>query len=142
MKRLYCLLLIAVASIATAYTSPPDKGVTMLNKFYTAYISASSVEDGNLEAMETKLSALRRKYCTAACLKQFKALVKQTDADPIVKAQDSYKELIKTLEIKKDPKKQNRYAVSYTDIQGNQEKITIYVTLTAQNGMLKIAYLQ
>ncbi|QJD97213.1 hypothetical protein HH214_15720 [Mucilaginibacter robiniae] len=141
-KSIGLLLLLTLPFLSPAQNLTADKGAAMLKTFYTAYISLSSGENADLEASEAKLLALRRKYCTPACLKQFKILVEETDGDPIIKAQDSYKELIKTLVIKKDLKKPNRYAVSYIDLQGTHEKTTIYVTLIEQSGALKIAHLE
>jgi hypothetical protein len=74
--------------------------------------------------------------------KQFTELIEETDGDPIIKAQDTYKELLKTLIMKKDIKKPNRYIVTYTDIAGSRQKTTIYLTLRMQGNNLKIAYLE
>ncbi|QJD97316.1 hypothetical protein HH214_16290 [Mucilaginibacter robiniae] len=90
-----------LALVLGAQTPAVDKGVAMLKSFYTAYILLSSGEITDLEASEAKLVALRRKYCTPACLKQFQKLVEDTIGDPIIQAQDSYKAHTKTLVIKK-----------------------------------------
>jgi hypothetical protein len=136
------LFLVAAAFTAKAQNQPADKGITMLTEFYKAYISVSSNEQMDLKVMEAKLTALRRNNLTKACQKQFTELIEETDGDPIIKAQDTYKELLKTLVIKKDVKKSNRYLVTYTDIAGSRQKTTIYVTLAMQGNNLKIAYLE
>jgi hypothetical protein len=142
MKKLVVIILLIITAFTTnAHNTPVDKGITMLTDFYKAYITLSSDQDIDLRVMEIKLTQLRRKYLTQACQKQFTVLAEETDADPIIKAQDSYIELLKTLVIKKDNKKANRYLVTYVDIAGSREKTTIYVTLTAQNNVLRIAYL-
>ncbi|CAM4425955.1 Protein of unknown function [Pedobacter westerhofensis] len=132
-----CIITLATA----AQPIPPDKGVTMLKGFYTAYITASS-QDADPKKMEQELSALRKKYCTTLCLKQFKMLVKQTDADPIIKAQDMDLRVLQTLAIKQDPRKANRYSIKYSETADSHETTTIYVMLKQENGILKIAYLE
>ncbi|MFD1258350.1 hypothetical protein ACFQ3S_16210 [Mucilaginibacter terrae] len=143
MKNLTIILLLLTGlCTAKAQTQSADRGIMMLAEFYKTYISVSSDREIDLNVMEAKLAALKRRYCTEACQKQIVKLTTETDADPIIKAQDSYKELLKTLVIKKDNKNPKRYLVTYVDIAGSRYKTTIYVTLAAQNKNLKIAYLE
>ncbi|WDF54050.1 DUF3828 domain-containing protein [Mucilaginibacter sp. KACC 22063] len=141
MKLILTLLLVATAITSKAQSSSPEQAITMLNKFYTAYMSELS-SDKDLKIIDQTLSSLRQKNCTPACLKQFKKLAVKTDADPFLKAQDCDKEWLKTLHIKKDPKKSNIYAVSYTAINDTNEKIVIHLLVVNQNGLYKIAAIE
>lgn len=140
MNRILIILLCIITFVTRAHPLPPDKGATMLKGFYSAYITASS-QDADPEKIEQKLTALRKKYCTSVCLKQFKMLVKQTDADPITKTQDMDLGVLKTLSIKQNPRKLNRYTVKYSETAESHETTIIYVTLIQENGILKIGYL-
>jgi len=143
MKRITLAILLLTAAFTTnAQDHSADKGIVMLTAFYKNYITISSDHEMDLNVMEAKLAALKRRYCTSACLKQIVKLTEETDADPIIQAQDSYKELLSTLVVKKDTKKPNRYLVSYIDTAGSRQKTTIYVTLATQNTSLKIAHLE
>ncbi len=134
-------MLCLITLVIKAQPPSPGKGETMLRGFYRVYITASS-QDADLEKIEQKLATLRKKYCTTACLKQFKMLVKQTDADPIIKAQDMDLGVLQTLSVKPDRQKANRYTVKYSDTTDSRETTTIYVTLKQESGLLKIAYLE
>lgn len=140
-KTMLALLLCLSTVFGKAQSVASDKGADMLRDFYKAYITASS-QDAEPALIERKLTALRKKYCTPACLIQYKKLLKQTDADPIVKAQDMDVQVLHTLQIQKDQRKPNRYLVTYSDPADRHETTTIYVTLLQQQGVFKIAELK
>ncbi len=142
-KLIFTLLLTAFSLNLSAQNSDPDKAIAFLKSFYTAYITeVSSSHDGH--QMENNLSSLRRKYFTAHCEKRYELLGEQTDADPVIKAQDSDVRLLKTLSVKKDLKKTNVYAVSYTDtnaISKVKTVTTINLEVITYKGDLKINFL-
>jgi hypothetical protein len=141
MKLILTLLFVVTAITSKAQNNSSEQAITMLNKFYTAYMSEFS-SSHDLRVIEHNLLSLRQKYCTSTCLKQYQKLVEQTDADPLIKAQDSDKDLLKTLNIKRNLKKTNLYTVSYIAINDNNEKIVINLIVIKQNGLPKIASIE
>lgn len=135
-------LLLLITFTLKAQSPPADSGVAMLKDFYTAYITAASDNESELSVSEAKMDALKRRYCTPACQKRIKALIKKTDADPIIQAQDCDKGILKTLVIKKDAKKPGRYVITYLNKDDNNAKTTIYVIVKTAQNMLKIAYFE
>lgn len=156
--KLFAFLLSISLSALTVHTNaraqngqPNGQVLTMLSDFYTRYITAFSINDVRL--MEKTLTALQKKYCTPALLKE---IDKQTqsgdlDSDPFIKAQDSSNDVLKTLTFKKDPKTTDQYIVSYTyktlyktnsivvKTQYKTDLIVINLRVIKQNGEFKIA---
>ncbi len=110
----------------------------MLKTFYTAYMTNFSNDTGK------DLLQLRRKYCTSKCERLFRKLVEETDADPIIKGQDSDAQYAQTLIIKKDNNKANSYTVSYSYDDYNEkgelkkEVATIKLIIIKVKGVFKI----
>jgi len=141
MKFIFTLLLVATAITSKAQNNSSDQAITMLKKFYTAYMSEFS-SSHDLRVSEHNLLSLRQKYCTSTCLKQYQKLVEETDSDPLIKAQDSDKDLLKTLKIKRNLNKPNLYTVSYIAINDNNEKVIINLIVVNQRGLPKIASIE
>jgi hypothetical protein len=137
MKFALAVLLIASSMVSKAQNNSSKQAISMLTQFYTAYMSEIS-GSSDLRAGERRLLLLRQKYCTSNCLKQYQKIVEQTDSDPLIKAQDSDKELLKTLHIVSNSKRPNLYTVSYIAINDNKEKIVINLIVINQNGSPKI----
>jgi hypothetical protein len=137
-KVLLVSFLLTVSAISKAQTTDESRVKTMLKTFYTAYMTAFSSDTGN------SLLQLRRKYCTAKCERLFKKLVEETDADPIIKGQDSNAKYAQTLIIKKDNNRANSYTVSYSyddyDEKGKlkRETATIHLFVLKVKGVFKI----
>ena len=138
-KTLLIFLLSTAVFISKAQTNTPDEkqAETTLKTFYTEYMSAFS---GNGQS----LKALREKYCTLKCQKQFARLAAATDGDPLIKGQDSDAGLAKTLAVSRNKSRPNAYTVSYQtpsyDNAGNmhQDTVTIQLLLVRQNGTYKV----
>lgn len=141
MKLILTLLFVATAITSKAQNSSSDQAINMLNRFYTAYMSEFS-SSHDLRTIQHDLLSLRQKYCTSTCLKQYQKLVEETDSDPLIKAQDSDKDLLKTLKIKRNLNKPNLYTVSYIAINDNNEKVVINLIVINQNGLPKIASIE
>ncbi|MET4140950.1 hypothetical protein [Pedobacter sp. UYP1] len=139
--RLIVLLLLITFTVK-AQPRPSDKGIVMLTDFYTAYISAAADHESDLNVSEAKMDALKHRYCTTACQKRIKVLIDETDADPIIQAQDCDKTILNTIIVKKDNQKPNRYVVTYIDKSNHNKKTTIYLTLKIEKNMLKIGYIE
>jgi hypothetical protein len=138
-KVLIVLSFILIAFTSKAQNLISDQQATkMLKDFYTSYISTLS-GSGDLHIMENTLLLLRKKYCTKRCLIRYENLGEQTDADPIVKAQDGIPGDEKTIVVKNDAKIKDIYYVSYG--RDKSTKTTIKLKLIEQNGALKIDYL-
>ena len=135
------ILLVTETQAQTAADEPTIAG--MLKTLYTAYMSAYTAPDVN-HSFEKTLVALRKKYCTAKCRKQFGELVESTDGDPIINGQDSDAKWTKTLVIKRDPKIASHYSVSYSyDEYGDDKKLhkstnTINLVIVNEGGAFKI----
>ncbi|HVV55801.1 MAG TPA: hypothetical protein VHC47_10770 [Mucilaginibacter sp.] len=132
----FFLTLIAIAfnfnNYAQAQNSSSDrKAISMLNFFYTSYIT--EVSNGNPRTFKRNIDSIQKKYCTTTLLAKIKK--KELDTDPFLKAQDSNIEFLKTLVIKKDFKKPNTYIVSYGD---NNDKTTIHLVVKEQKEVFKI----
>jgi hypothetical protein len=138
MRLIFTLLFFLTIICSKAQDRSSAKAITMLNKFYTAYLSEFS-GSYNLHTSQHNLLSLRKKYCTSTCLKQYQKLVEQTDADPLIKAQDCDISLLKTLHINRNLKKNNLYMISYVPINKNNEKVVINLIVINQKGVPKIA---
>lgn len=102
--------------------SPTDAATEMLKEFYTRYIT----EVSKISPSAKKLQSIKRQYCTAGLLSNIKEL--ELDYDPFINAKDTDDNWIKTLSVKKDPKKaKGLYVVSFSD---TKSKTTITVTLS------------
>jgi hypothetical protein len=147
MKKITLLFVFLV----TAATSKPqinsanDPGASMLKVFYTAYMSAFSAPDEPPHHFQKVLDELRKQYLTKKCEIQYEKLVAETDADPIINAQDSDAKWAKTLLVKWDNRNTGRYTVSYYDYEYRADrklhkivtKIRLIVVKT--NGNYKIS---
>lgn len=102
--------------------SPTDAATEMLKEFYTKYITEISKTSPSAK----KLQSIKKQYCTAGLLSRMKEL--ELDYDPFINAQDTDDSWIKTLSVKKDPKKgKGLYTVSFSD---TESKTTITVRLS------------
>jgi len=118
-----------------AQTAVPGKqAIVMLKEFYTTYMTEVA-GSGDPRISEKKLDVLKKRYCTAKLISRLPKLAEQTDADPIINAQDSSPECVKTLLVKPDLKKPNQYIVSYND---GVSAVMIHVSLIQQNGRYMI----
>jgi len=112
-----------------------DKGASlMLKEFYTTYMTEVAGSAPPKE-FEKKLTLLKRKYCTTTFINKIPKLAEQTDSDPVIKAQDSSTECVRTLIINPDLKKPNQYIASYTD---GYSKVMIHIAVVKQNGAYMI----
>ena len=86
MKKVFIIVLLIISVIVSkGQNSYSDqRAVKMLKYFYTVYITSFSNDQPRI--MENKLSRLRKKYCTASCLKKYEDLVEKTDADAFFKS--------------------------------------------------------
>ncbi len=137
MKKIFCFIFLISSFASNAQIQSTDPAILMLKKFYTAYMSEFSATY-DLETIERNLSNLRQKNCTPQCLKQYEKLGNETDADPLIKAQDSGTAFLKHLTVNKNPTKSNLYTVTYLDEYGKQ-KTTINLVVVKKNGVSKIA---
>ncbi|GAA4930911.1 hypothetical protein [Mucilaginibacter defluvii] len=136
MKLIFTLLLATIAFNLKGQHPSTDPKVAMLYKFYTAYITECSSSN---DKAELNLLLLRKKYCTSNFLKQYQKLVVETDADPLINAQDSDKDFLKSLTIKKNLKRADQYVVSY----GNSiEMVNINLKVITQDGVPKISSIE
>ena len=140
MKKAALILLLLTASfVSKAQTGNADsrQAETMLKTFYIAYMSAFT-------GTGQSLKALRAKYCTLKCQKQFAKLAAATDGDPLIKGQDVDAGMQKTLVVSKNNSGPNAYSVSYNapayDNSGNAHQTTITINLLVinQSGSYKI----
>jgi hypothetical protein len=128
----FAITMVLTASFSQAQTQSSDEQIMkMLNDFYKSYITTFSGMPS--PANTAKLKALKKKYCTATLLS--KIAKDELDYDPFLKAQDSDPELLKTLAVKKDPKKPNGYQVTYGDPSA---LTTINVTVIKQTDGYRI----
>jgi hypothetical protein len=149
MKRIVLLFLFTISAIVSKAQANADdeQRISMLRSFYTAYMSAFSAPDEPPHHFEEVLTALRKKYLTAKCQKQFRKLVNETDADPVIGAQDSDAEWAKTLSFKKGPKNDGTYIVSYYDNEYGADKkmhkvvTTIKLRVVQEKSGFKIDYI-
>ena len=75
----------------------------LLRSFYTRDLTAFATAHGRTG--EKKVAALQQPYRTAAFFKRLPVLIRQTNADPFLKAQDSNRDDLKTLTVAKMPSK-------------------------------------
>jgi|GEM_PF-614824 len=144
-KILFFLLFISVTTLSKAQNSLSDtQAIHMLREFYTTYmgdfVNATPSSD-----VEAQLDLLKKKYCTKNLLNKIPKLTEDSDADPLIKAQDSNEDCVKNLSFKKNLKKPNSYVVSYyyiDDSTKEKEITTINVTVVKQNGIFKIDNVQ
>lgn len=112
----------------------------MLKEFYTAYITEVS-GNASFKLMAERLDSLKKKYCTEILLEKIPSLVEQSNADPIIKAQDSNIAYLKTLTIETNFKNKNQYQyiVSYFDSSNPSiEKTIIHLSVIKEKGNYKI----
>jgi hypothetical protein len=136
---LLCLVATGFACFGLAPAQGPEKDAErMLKTFYTAYLTVFATESG--KAGEKKLAALQQQFCTPAFVQRIPALIRQTEADPFLKAQDSSLDYLKTLSIAKTPGK-HKYRVSYVgDAELNKkETVVMLVTVAPEKNGFKIA---
>jgi hypothetical protein len=135
----FATVVLLISNTGCAQSQNEDKEIkSMLKEFYTAYITEIS-ENPNLKLMVVKLDSLKKKYCTVALRKKIPGLVEQSSADPIIKAQDSNIEYLKTLAVEKDSKNTNQYIVSYYDSSNPAiEKTIIHLAVVKEKESYKV----
>lgn len=141
---LFTTILMLVSNTGCAQSQNDNKKeLMMLREFYTSYITVWA-DASDLKMLDKKLDILQKEHCTRAFLKQIPDIMEQTEADPILKAQDVNIESLKTLSVTRDSRRGNGYIVSYIannfDLSLNeiQEKVMIYLTLLKEEGHYKI----
>ncbi len=110
----------------------------MLKGFYTFYITEMA-SSNDLKLSGERLDSIARKHSTVALYNKIPEIIKATDSDPYLYAQDSNIDCLKTLTIVKDPRNDNRYVVSYTDIYSDPKTdFKIYLGVIKENNEYKI----
>lgn len=136
------LLILGVITLKAQNDSTDKKAISMLNSFYTAYMTAIATSTpNNFSENNKKCELLKKEYCTKKLLNDIPKLIEQSDCDPIINAQDSRMDCVKNLTFRKNLKKPNSYTVSYyyiDDYSKQKEIFTINLTLVRQNGAFKI----
>ena len=113
---------------------PSDEEVfAMLRGFYTKYIRTLN----KYPTDERKLQPLLKANCDPKLLArlQEKKWSGTLDYDPFLKAQDVEPEWVKTLEVRKVPKAEGMYAVSFSE---TPDRIVVHLVVRQVNGVLKI----
>ena len=100
-----------------------------IKDFYTRYITEMAIG-----VDPRKLDGLQKKYCTTRLIKSIPKLAEQTDADPLIKAQDADTASLKSLTVERDPKKEDQYVVTYT----LDQKVVIHLAMGMTNSGYKI----
>lgn len=116
----------------------------MLERFYPAYMGVFVNATPSTD-VEAQLNILKQNFCTKELLNRLPGLTEQSDADPLIKAQDSNADCVKNLSFTKSPKKHNLYIVSYyyVDTYSKEKETTIiYVTVVNKNGLIRIDNVQ
>jgi hypothetical protein len=123
------------------HTETEQNAEQMLQMFYTKYLTVFATADG--VAGQKKLEMLQKQFCVPAFFKKIPAIIKQTDSDPFLKAQDTSIDYLKTLSVSKTLIK-NNYRVSYIgDAElGKKSTVVIQVTVVMEKGEFKIAALK
>jgi hypothetical protein len=130
----FTVTMVFITSFGQAQNKSSDEQVIkMLTDFYSSYITTFSEMPSS--ANTAKQKALKKKYCTATLLKKIEK--DELDYDPFLKAQDSDTEWLKTLVVRKNPKKPNGYLVSYRD-PNNNTTISMNVSVIKENDRFKI----
>ena len=141
-----CIAIVFVSGCAPAQNSSSDKQAEqMLIDFYTQYITTFSTER-DLRKMDEKLESLQRQHCTENFLRKIPEIIEQTDADPILKAQDSNLSDLETLTVTKDSQSKSEFIVSYSYdllMAVNPDKtvkqtVVVHLTLVKEDGIYKI----
>lgn len=96
----------------------------MLRNFYTSYIKTIS---SHKQPKYHKLDSIERVYCTPNYFNELRKYSTKLEYNPLLKAQDSDLECLKTLTIKKDSIRDDLYYISYVL---PFEKILINIKLT------------
>ncbi len=108
---------------------PEQKAKSLISTFYKAYIS----ESGSLVGDE-----LKKKYLTKRLIEKLDRVRAETDADPIIRAQDTTDDMVKSLSVKHI--EGDWYMVSYTSNKGTKfersEKIPTKVIRSGNGYMI------
>lgn len=141
MKIIPAFLLIVFALISKAQNKPSDsQAIEMLKRFYFAYNAAWS--NSHTGVPFKKLELLQRRYCTKKMRKEVKE--EGVDQDPLLGADNTYAEHLKTIKVTKDPVKSNVYTVSYINhTMGGDYKpadigVVLHVTVVKEGKSFKI----
>jgi len=134
------LLLLNLSNcISQQHNSSEEQKIAILTNFFTQYLN--EIASSNQPVLtEHRLDSLKKIYCTTNLLNEIPKLIEQTETDPIIKAQDSNRGNAKTLSIRKEPGKTDTYDVSYVDEYDKLVR-TIHLTVTDENGLIKISSL-
>lgn len=100
----------------------------MIKDFYEAY-AVSCLSIGK-EAVALG-DSVKEKYLTKELIEKVDSLVKATDADPIIRAQDLGEDDIKTLVVKH--LNDNWYQVGYTSAKGSQFERAVSIPVRVVN---------
>ena len=145
-----CLVFIFTNSCGQAHNNSIKKEAeSMLIDFYTKYITVFATEPPGFSSQK-KLEVLQKLYCTEELFKKIPFIVEQTDADPLLKAQDCDINWLQTLKIIEDKQNYNEFIVSYSYDQffdTNSDKtikavVAIRVTIVRDSNNYKISSLK
>ena len=144
MKKIGLIFLFAAAVyVSKAQGSSQDRqAIQMLGEFYRAYNRVWSTS-ANQNVLLKKLDSLQRIYFTKRMISEINS--SGLDEDPLVGTSYTDVEHLKTLEITRDPQRENAYIVSYiAHVTSNpdepfDEKVVIHVTVEEEDSRLKIA---
>jgi hypothetical protein len=120
-------------------------GAEVLTTFYKVYNIAWSTFNGDI--LVKKLDSLKKIYCSIKLKRQLDDEFKHTGLDHDMLIKDQYTDVrhLKSLVIKNDLKRANKYIVTYTasTVSASNKpidvQVIIHVTLCRENGCLKIA---
>lgn len=105
-----------------------QQAISMIKDFYEAY-AVSCLSIGK-EAVALG-DSVKEKYLTKELIEKVDRLVKATDADPIIRAQDLGEDDIKTLVVKH--LNDNWYQVDYTSAKGSQFERAVSIPVRVVN---------
>jgi hypothetical protein len=149
MKKLLAIILfLSVTLDSKAQVSSLDNhAIETLKEFYTAHCKIWAIKPPPPpKEFDSKLDSLQKRYCTQKLRKEAKEWLGDDGHDLFTNDWGIDIESLKTMTIVKDSAKGSTYIVSYMVIAYPQsptkpvkEHIILHVTLTKENGELKIA---
>ena len=139
-KTVFLITIIVVLTFKCVYIqaqnlSPDKRILSMLNEFYSAYIT--EISNGKPNTFKYKIDSIKKKYCTIKLITKLPSLSEKRDADPLLDAQDCNIESLKSLTIEKNSQKSNEYIVSYTDFY-SKTKFSVKLVVIKKGGKYMI----